>query len=526
ENDQLKDILIVDCGIGFPSATELGVDLLIPDIRYLLDKKDKIRAMLLTHGHEDHIGAVPYLLRLRPDLPLVASRLTLALVEAKLAEHRITPRSLEVKEGQVEKLGPFTCEFIAVNHSIPDALAVAVRTSAGVVLHTGDFKMDQLPLDGRITDLNALARLGDAGVDLLLVDSTNAEVPGFVTSEREIEPVIDSVFARATGRVIVACFASHVHRVQQIIDAAATHGRKVALVGRSMLRNMAVAKDLGYLHVPEGIIVSSEDVMDMPDDEVVLICTGSQGEPMAVLSRIANRNHAIEVDEGDTVVLASSLIPGNENAVSHVINGLTKWGAKVVHKGNALVHVSGHAAQGELTYLYNIVKPRHVLPVHGEWRHLRAQAQVAMRTGIAKENVLLAEDGVVVDLVDGHARITGYVPCGYVYVDGSSVGALTDADLKDRRILGDEGFVSVVVVVDLVGQKVVAGPDIHARGAAEDGAAFDEVVPLVRVAVEEALRRGVTDRYELSQIVRRTLGSWVGKKLRRKPMIVPMVIEV
>lgn len=524
--EQSGKLLIIDCGVLFPEESQPGVDLILPDFRPIEDRLADIEAVVLTHGHEDHIGAVPYLLRLRPDLPLVASRLTLALVEAKLAEHRITPRSLEVKEGQVEKLGPFTCEFIAVNHSIPDALAVAVHTAAGVVLHTGDFKMDQLPLDGRITDLNALARLGDAGVDLLLVDSTNAEVPGFVTSEREIEPVIDSVFARATGRVIVACFASHVHRVQQIIDAAAAHGRKVALVGRSMLRNMAVAKDLGYLHVPDGIIVSSDDVIDMPDDEVVLICTGSQGEPMAVLSRIANRNHAIEVDEGDTVVLASSLIPGNENAVSNVINGLTKWGAKVVHKGNALVHVSGHAAQGELTYLYNIVKPRHVIPVHGEWRHLRAQAQVAMRTGIAAERVLLAEDGVVVDLVDGQAHIAGYVPCGYVYVDGSSVGALTDADLKDRRILGDEGFVSVVVVVDHVGQKVVAGPDIHARGAAEGGATFDEVVPLVRVAVEEALRRGVTDRYELSQIVRRTLGAWVGKKLRRKPMIVPMVIEV
>ena len=519
-------LLIIDCGVLFPEESQPGVDLILPDFRAIEDRLAQVEALVLTHGHEDHIGAVPYLLRLRPDIPLVASRLTLALVEAKLAEHRISPRSLQVREGGVEKFGPFECEFIAVNHSIPDALAVAVRTTAGQVLHTGDFKMDQLPLDGRITDLNTLARLGDAGVDLLLVDSTNAEVPGFVTSERDIEPVIDSVFSRASGRVIVACFASHVHRVQQIIDSAAAHGRKVALVGRSMLRNMAVAKDLGYLKVPDGIIVSSDDVIDMPDDQVVLICTGSQDEPMAVLSRIANRNHAIEVGEGDTVVLASSLIPGNENAVNHVINGLTKWGAGVVHKGNALVHVSGHAAQGELTYLYNIVKPRHVLPVHGEWRHLRAQAQVAMRTGVAQENVLLAEDGVVVDLVDGRASITGYVPCGYVYVDGSSVGELTDADLKDRRILGDEGFVSVVIVVDLVGQKVVAGPDIHARGTAEDGDIFDEVVPMVRGAVEEALRRGVTDRYELSQIARRTLGSWVGKKLRRKPMIVPMVVEV
>lgn len=519
-------LLIIDCGVLFPEESQPGVDLILPDFRAYEDRLDQVEAVVLTHGHEDHIGAVPYLLRLRQDIPLVASRLTLALVEAKLAEHRIKARSLQVKEGDVERLGPFECEFIAVNHSIPDALAVAVRTKAGVVLHTGDFKMDQLPLDGRITDLNAFARLGDAGVDVLMVDSTNAEVPGFVTSERDIEPVIDSVFAHAAGRVIVACFASHVHRVQQVIDAAVTHGRKVALVGRSMLRNMAVARDLGFLNLPDGALISSDDIVNLPDDEVVLICTGSQGEPMAVLSRIANRNHAIEVGDGDTVVLASSLIPGNENAVNHVINGLTKWGARVVHKGNALVHVSGHAAQGELTYLYNIVKPRNVLPVHGEWRHLRAQAQVAVRTGVPRERVVLAEDGVAVDLVDGVARISGYVPCGYVYVDGSSVGALTDADLKDRRILGDEGFVSVVVVVDLVASKVVAGPDIHARGSAEGDHVFDEIVPVIQAAVEEAMRRGVTDRFELSQVVRRTLGSWVGKKLRRKPMIVPMVIEV
>lgn len=519
-------LLIIDCGVLFPEETQPGVDLILPDFRAYEDRLDDVEAVVLTHGHEDHIGAVPYLLRLRQDIPLVASRLTLALVEAKLAEHRITARTLQVAEGQVEKLGPFECEFIAVNHSIPDALAVAVRTTAGIVLHTGDFKMDQLPLDGRITDLNTFARLGDAGVDLLMVDSTNAEVPGFVTSERDIEPVIDSVFAHASGRVIVACFASHVHRVQQIINAAVTHGRKVALVGRSMLRNMAVARDLGFLNLPDGVLISSEDIIHLPDDEVVLICTGSQGEPMAVLSRIANRNHAIEVGDGDTVVLASSLIPGNENAVNHVINGLTKWGARVVHKGNALVHVSGHAAQGELTYLYNIVKPHNVLPVHGEWRHLRAQAQVAMRTGVPADRVVLAEDGVAVDLVDGVARVSGYIPCGYVYVDGSSVGALTDADLKDRRILGDEGFVTVVVVVDLVASKVVAGPDIHSRGSAEGDHVFDDIIPEIQSAVEEALRRGVTDRFELSQIVRRTLGSWVGKKLRRKPMIVPMVIEV
>ena len=524
--EQAGRLLIVDCGVLFPEESQPGVDLILPDFSYIADRLDDVEALVLTHAHEDHIGAVPYLLRHRSDIPLIGSRLTLALMEAKLREFRMKPVTLQVKEGQIERFGPFECEFVAVNHSIPDALAVAIKTSAGVVVHTGDFKMDQLPLDGRITDLNAFARLGDAGVDLLMVDSTNAEVPGFVSSERDIEPVIDAVIARAQGRVIVACFASHIHRVQQLIDSSVEHGRKVAFVGRSMLRNMGVARELGYLQVPADSLISSDEIQNLPDDLVVLICTGSQGEPMAVLSRIANRNHAIEVGHGDTVVLASSLIPGNETSVNHVINGLTKWGATVVHKGNALVHVSGHAAAGELTYLHNIIKPRNVMPVHGEWRHLRAQAAIALKTGVPEEGIVLAGDGVVVDLFEGRARIVGAVPCGYVYVDGSSVGELTDSDLKDRRILGDEGFISAVVVVDLDAGKVVGGPEVHARGSAEGDHRFDEVIPQIRDAVEAAMQRGVTDRFELSQVVRRTIGGWAGKTLRRKPMILPLVIEV
>ncbi len=364
---------------------------------------------------------------------------------------------------------PFEAEFVAVNHSIPDALAVALRAPSGqLILHTGDFKMDQLPLDGRITDLRAFARLGEEGVDLFLVDSTNAEVPGFVPAERSIEPVIDAVFTNAERRVIAACFASHVHRVQQILDVAALHERKVAFIGRSMVRNMGVARDLGYLTIPAGLVVSVDEVDLLRDEEVVLVCTGSQGEPMAALSRMANNDHPIKVGEGDTVLLASSLIPGNENAVFRVINGLSRLGAHVVHKGNALVHVSGHAAEGELTYCYNIVRPRNVMPVHGEWRHQRANRDIAVRTGVPSERVVMADNGSVVDLVDGIASIVGSVPCGFVYVDGSSVGDVTETSLKDRRILGSEGFISVVAVVDLTDGKVVGGPDIHARGFAED----------------------------------------------------------
>jgi len=518
-------LLVIDCGVLFPEDHQPGVDLILPDFDYISDRLDDIVAVVLTHGHEDHIGAVPYLLRLREDIPLIGSQLTLAFVEAKLKEHRITPYTLGVREGQVEKLGPFECEFVAVNHSIPDALAVAVRTPAGTVLHTGDFKMDQLPLDGRITDLRAFARLGERGVDLFMVDSTNAEVPGFTTSEREIGPVLDRVFAGAERRVIVASFASHVHRVQQVLDAAYAHGRRVALVGRSMVRNMGVARDLGYLHVPGNVLVDLKAVDDLPEDQVVLMCTGSQGEPMAALSRMAGNDHRVRINRGDTVVLASSLIPGNENAVFRVINGLTRLGAKVVHSGNAKVHVSGHASRGELLYCYNIVRPANVMPVHGETRHLVANAEIAISTGVPRERVVLAEDGVVVDLVDGVARVVGAVPCGYVYVDGSSVGEITDADLKDRRILGEEGFISIVVVVDSDTGKVLAGPEFHARGFAEGDEVFEGILPQIEAALAQAVDQGNTDSYQLQQAVRRVVGRWVGGKLRRRPMILPLVVS-
>jgi ribonuclease J len=519
-------LLVVDCGVLFPESDQPGVDLILPDFDYVRPRLDQIDAIILTHAHEDHIGAVPYLLREKPDIVLVGSRLTLALVESKLAEHRITPYSLEVREGQRERIGPFDCEFVAVNHSIPDALAVAIRTPAGMVFHTGDFKMDQLPLDGRITDLRAFARLGEEGVDLLLCDSTNAEVPGFVTSEREIAPVLQQIFASAERRVIVASFASHVHRVQQILDAAAGNGRKVAFVGRSMIRNMGVARDLGYLHVPAGLVVDVRDLDELPPSDVALICTGSQGEPMSVLSRMANRDHPIRIVEGDTVILASSLIPGNENAVNRVVNGLTRWGARVVHKNNALVHVSGHAAAGELLSIFNLLRPRNLMPVHGEWRHLRAAAALAQSTGIPEDRIMLADDGVVVDLAGGEANITGAVPCGFVYVDGLSVGDVSETELKDRRILGEEGFVSVFVVVDSATGKLTGGPEIHARGFADDDAVFDEIRALIEAALVDAAREGVSDLYQLRQVVRRTVGRWVNAKFRRRPMIVPVVVEV
>ena len=522
-------LLIVDCGVLFPDPDTPGIDLILPDFSAIDDRLADVEALMLTHAHEDHIGAVPYLLRRRPDIPLVGSRLTLALVASKLTEHRITPQTVEVDAGGQAQFGPFGLEFFAVNHSIPDALAVAIKTGAGVVLHTGDFKMDQLPLDGRLTDLGGFARLGADGVDLLMSDSTNAEVPGIVTSEREISAVLSNVFSAADQRIIVSCFASHVHRVQQVMDTAAEHGRKVSLVGRSMVRNMGVARELGYLRVPSvpgGLIVDMKDAEELPPDQIVLISTGSQGEPMSALARMAGRDHPIRIARGDTVILASSLVPGNETAVSRVINDLTRLGARVVHKGNALVHVSGHAPAGELLYVLNMVRPSNFMPVHGEWRHLKAHAELAALTGVPAENIVLAEDGIVVDLVGGKASVTGKVHCGYVFVDGLSVGEVTETSLKDRLILGEEGFISAVVVIDMTNGKLVAGPEIHARGSGIDEAAFGEIRPLLEEALARAAADGVNDAHQLGQLIRRTLGKWVNSNYRRRPMIIPVVVEV
>jgi ribonuclease J len=520
-------LLVVDCGVLFPEEDQPGVDLILPDFGWIRDRLDLVEAVVLTHGHEDHIGGVPYLLREKRDLPLIGSRFTLALVEAKLREHRIEPYTLTVQAGQRERLGPFECEFFAVNHSIPDALAVAIRTGAGLALHTGDFKMDQLPLDGRLTDLGGFARLGVEGVDLLLSDSTNAEVPGFVTSERSIGPVLDSVVRQATRRVIVACFASHVHRVQQVLDSAAAHGRSVAFVGRSMVRNMGVARDLGLLHMPPGLMVTLDEAAALPPEKVVLVSTGSQGEPLSALARMANREHPqVRIEPDDTVILASSLVPGNETAVYRVINGLAREGAQVVHKEVAMVHVSGHAPAGELLYLLNATKPRNVLPVHGEWRHMRAHAKLAELTGVPADRVVLADDGVVVDLVDGVASITGKVDCGYVYVDGLAVGDVGEESLKDRRILGDEGFIAITVVVDSVTGKVNGTPIVSGRGFSDDPVAFEPVLSLVTAELERVTAEGATDPHRLAQAVRRVVGRWVSDRYRRRPMIIPTVIEV
>ena len=519
-------LVVADCGVLFPEEAQPGVDLILPNLDYLEDRLEDIAAIVLTHGHEDHIGAVPYLLKMRPDIPVIGSQLTIAFVEAKLQEHHITPNVTVVAEGDSMTIAGMEFEFIAVNHSIPDALALFIRTPEGNILITGDFKMDQLPLDGRLTDLRAFAAAGDEGVDLFMCDSTNAEIPGFVHSESEIQPVIDSVIGGATGQIVVASFASHVHRVQQVLNAAAHNGRKVAFVGRSMVRNMKIAEDLGYLDVPEGTVVDLKNMKDLPENRRIYMSTGSQGEPMAVLSRIANRSHPkVAINPGDTVLLASSLIPGNENSVFRVINGLIKLGANVIHQGNARVHVSGHAAQGELLYCYNILQPAYAMPIHGEVRHQVANAGVAVKTGVPADNVILAENGSVIDMIDGEVRLVGSVPFQNIYVDGSSVGDITESELKDRQILSNEGFIAIFAVVDTNARRIVTGPHLQARAMAEDETVFDSITPEVTRALEEAVAKG-SDSYGMQQAMRRVVGRWVSRKLRRSPMIIPTVVEV
>lgn len=525
--EHLGRLLIVDCGVLFPGHDEPGVDLILPDLRHIENRLDDVEALVLTHAHEDHIGAIPFLLKLRGDIPVVGSRFTLALVAAKCREHRINPVFVEVAEGQRSRHGVFECQYFAVNHSIPDALAIAIRTGAGTVLHTGDIKLDQLPLDGRPTDLPGMSRLGDEGVDLFLCDSTNSEVPGVGPSESEVGPNLHRLIRGADGRrVIVACFASNVDRIQQIIDAAVALGRRVSFVGRSMVRNMGIAKDLGYLTVDDRNVVDIAVAEELPPDQVVLITTGTQGEPLSALSRMSRGEHrSITITADDLIILSSSLIPGNEEAVFGVIDALAKIGARVVTNQQARVHVSGHAYAGELLFLYNGVRPRNVMPVHGTWRHLRANAKLAARSGVAEDSILLAENGVSVDLLSGRATISGAVPVGKMFVDGLVTGDVGDAALGERLILSS-GFVAVTVVLRRGTGKTVAPPHLHSRGFSEDPKALEPVVRRVEAELESLARDNVTDPVRIAQAVRRTVGKWVGETYRRQPMIVPTVLEI
>lgn len=525
--EHLGRLLIVDCGALFPTHDEPGVDLILPDIRLIQDRLEDVEAIVLTHAHEDHIGAIPFLLKLRADIPIVGSKFTLALVAAKCREHRITPVVVEVAENQRSTHGVFECQYFAVNHSIPDALAIAIHTGAGTVLHTGDIKLDQLPLDGRPTDLPGMSRLGDAGVDLFLCDSTNSELPGVGPSESEVGPNLHRLIRGAEGqRVIVACFASNVDRVQQIIDASVALGRKVSFVGRSMLRNMGIAKDLGMLRIDDRDVVDIGAAEEMLPGQVVLITTGTQGEPMAALSRMSRGEHrSITITADDLIILSSSLIPGNEEAVYGVMDALAKIGARVVTNQQVRVHVSGHAYSGELLFLYNGVRPRNVMPVHGTWRMLRANAKLAAGTGVPEDRILLTENGVSVDLQGGIARIAGAVPVGKMFVDGLITGDVGDATLGERLILSS-GFVAITVVLRRGTGRVAAPPQLHSRGFSEDPKALEPAARKVEAELESLAADNVVDPVRIAQAVRRTVGKWVGETYRRQPMIVPTVIEI
>ena len=524
--EHLGRLLIIDCGVLFPGHDEPGVDLILPDLRHVENRLDDIEALVLTHAHEDHIGAIPHLLKLRSDIPVVGSKFTLALVAAKCREHRIKPVFVEVAERQSSQHGVFECEYFAVNHSIPDALAIAVYTGAGTVLHTGDIKLDQLPLDGRPTDLPGMSRLGDAGVDLFLCDSTNAEVPGVGPSESEIGPNLHRLIRGAEGRVIVACFASNVARVQQIIDASVALGRKVSFVGRSMVRNMGIARDLGFLDVADDDVIDIGAAEMMPADRIVLVTTGTQGEPMAALSRMSRGEHrSITLTSGDLIIMSSSQIPGNEEAIFGVIDSLAKIGVRVVTNGQARIHVSGHAYAGELLFLYNGVRPRNVMPVHGTWRHLRANAALAVSTGVPEENIVLAENGVSVDLVGGKASISGAVPLGKMFVDGLITGDVGEVTLGERLVLSS-GFISVTVVVRRGTSKLATVPHLVSRGFSEDPKALEPATRKVTEALEALAADKVADPVRIAQAVRRAVGKWVAEVYRRQPMIVPTVLEV
>jgi ribonuclease J len=525
--EHLGRLLIIDCGVLFPTHDEPGVDLILPDLRVIEDRLADIEALVVTHAHEDHIGAIPFLLKLRPDIPIVGSKFTLALIVEKCREHRIKPVIVEVDERQSSRHGVFECEYFNVNHSIPGCLAVAIHTGAGTVLHTGDIKLDQSPPDGKPTDLPGMSRLGDAGVDLFLCDSTNSEIPGVGPSESEIGPNMHRLIRGAKGRVIVACFASNVARVQQIVDAAVALGRKVAFVGRSMVRNMGIARELGYL-----TLANDDDVIDiaaaemLPPEQVVLVTTGTQGEPMAALSRMSRGEHrSIKLTEDDLIIMSSSQIPGNEEAIFGVLDALAKIGARVVTNAQVRVHVSGHAYAGELLFLYNGVRPRNVMPVHGTWRMLRANAALAAKTGVPEENIVLAENGVSVDLVNGRASVSGAVTVGKMFVDGLITGDVGDAVVGERLTLSS-GFIGITIVVERGTGKLAAPPHLHSRGFSEDPKALESAARKVEEALETLAEERVSDVTRIAQAARRAVGKWVGETYRRQPMIVPTVIEI
>jgi ribonuclease J len=518
-------LVVIDCGVKFPTPEQLGVDLVLPDFDVLAGRLDAIAALLLTHGHEDHIGAVPYFIKSVGRVPIYGTRFTLALVRSKLEEHRLGDVELiEVAAGERRQVGPFDAEFIRVSHSIPDCVAIALRSQAGTVLHTGDFKFDHAPIDDQQTDVAALARLGDEGVLLLLADSTNAEVPGVIAPERTVGAELRRQFASAPGRVILTSFSSHIHRVQQVLDAAHHDGRVVALVGRSLLRNFNIAVNLGLVRVPDGVLVNIKSIDDYPDDELVIISTGSQGEPLSGLRRMAYGDHQnVTIRPGDTVIFSSRIVPGNELAVNETMNRLIRAGARVVSPDAAPVHVSGHAAADEMRLMLRLVRPRFFAPIHGEIRHQKAHAEIAKTVGVSADRTFLLDNGHVLELSDGSAAVVDRLEIGLVYVDGLGMGDVADGILRDRRHLSEDGLVLIVATLSARDGLPIGEVDIVTRGFA---AATDELIEATREEVERTLNVSVTEIDMLHRLLHDSVASLLWKRIRQRPLVLPVIVEV
>jgi len=529
-----NDIIIVDVGVMFPDEEMYGVDLVIPDVSYLADKKHRIRGVLITHGHEDHVGSLPYILPLLDFPPVYSTRLTQGLINIKLKEHRLIDKvELNViAPGDEVKLGACTAGFFRVNHSIPDAVGIMLNTPIGTVVHTGDYKFDYTPVDGKPADIGLLGKIGNDGVLIMMGDSTRVETPGYTPSERVINDSFDKIFANAPGRILLATFASLISRVQQVVDTALRYDRVVAFAGRSMQNNVQMAIELGYLNMPKGMLVRVEDINKFRPDQVVIVCTGSQGEPTSALTRIANQDHRqIRIQPGDSVILSATPVPGNEKSVSRTINSLFRQGAEVYYQGISNVHVSGHAAQEELKLMLSLLRPRFFMPVHGEYRHLVLHAKLAYSLGIPEENIVVAENGDIIEVTEDSIKLADHVASGNVFVDGLSVGDVGQIVLRDRKVLSQDGILMVVLTMDRETGEPLAGPDIVSRGFVYMRDA-EELLESARLRVLEALRamghnaRSGSDWSFVKDKIKQTLGEYLYEQTHRRPMILPVVMEV
>jgi ribonuclease J len=527
-----NDMVLIDAGIMFPDDDHPGVDLILPDFSYVVQRERKLRGIVVTHGHEDHTGALPFLLKaLGRQVPVLGTKLTLGLIRGKLEEHHLKKVKLrEICAGGHVSLGPFGFDFFAVNHSIPDAIGMFVRTPAGSILHTGDFKLDQTPIDGRLVDYGALTKFAKIGVDLLMSDSTNAETPGVTRSEASVGPVLRDLIEHAEQRVIAASFSSHIHRVQQVCDAAVGAGRKVVITGRSMITNTRIARELGYLVIDDDDLIDAHDAAGLPPEKVVVMCTGSQGEPLSALARMANGDHkTIRVERGDTVVIAATPVPGNERAVTRVINRLAKAGATVAHRGTMHVHVSGHAAAEELKLMLNLVQPTFFMPIHGETRHLVAHARLAEEVGVPRENVFILDNGDCLELGENGASLGESVEHGVVYVDGLGVGDVGQVVLRDRQLLAQDGIATIVVVIDGQTGRLVCDPELITRGLAfgpEGDALVADAQARTAKTLAKTFKEGATDQAVIKKAVRESLSQLFWERTRSRPMIIPVVMEV